>query len=146
FVARRLIAAALSMAMDQEYWQLDAGAFFAALVFAIHPLRVESVAWATERRDVVSGFFFIATIYCYLRAVSSAHHDARSKPWLWAALVADIISLLGKASAMTWPVILLILDIYPLRPIDGDSRAWWAPVQRGVFLEKIPSLIPAVAF
>jgi protein O-mannosyl-transferase len=146
FVARRLIVAALSMAMDQEYWQLDAGAFFAALVFAIHPLRVESVAWATERRDVVSGFFFIATIYCYLRAASSAHHDARSKPWLGAALVAYVLSLLGKATAMTLPVILLILDLYPLRRLNGDLRAWWAPVQRGVFLEKIPFIIPAVAF
>ena len=146
FVARRLIAAALSMAIDLEYWQLDAGAFFAALTFAIHPLRVESVAWATERRDVISGFFFIATIYCYLRAASSVHHDARSKPWLGAALVAYVLSLLGKATAMTLPVILLILDIYPLRRLNGDLRAWWAPVQRGVFLEKIPFLIPAVAF
>jgi Tfp pilus assembly protein PilF len=144
FVARRLIAAALSMAIDQEHWQLEAGAFFAALIFAIHPLRVESVAWATERRDVISGFFFIATIYCYLRAVSNARD--RSKGWLAGALAAYIFSLLGKATAMTLPAILLILDIYPLRRLNGDLRAWWAPIQRGVFLEKIPFIIPAVAF
>src|SRR5262252_3503083 len=116
FVAQRLIAAALSMAMDEEHWQLDAGAFFAALLFTIHPLRVESVAWATERRDVVSGFFFIAVIYGYLRA----SEPGQSQRWLAGALVTYILSLLGKATAMTLPVILLILDIYPLQRLTGD--------------------------
>src|SRR5262249_48796913 len=108
FVSRRLIALALPGATEQP-WKISISAAFAALVFSIHPLRVESVAWATERRDVVSGLFFLAAIYCYLRA-SSNGVDSRRK-WLWAAILTYVLSLLGKATAMTLPVLLLILDI-----------------------------------
>ena len=142
FIGRRLIALAQLIPGDERSWQLDVSAAFAALMFAIHPLRVESVAWATERRDVVSGFFFIATIYCYLRA----SEPGASRRWLGGALVAYVLSLLGKATAITLPVILLILDIYPLRRFTNGSRSWWAPAQRRVLLEKIPFAIPAVAF
>ncbi|HUK39613.1 MAG TPA: hypothetical protein VLX11_01165, partial [Candidatus Acidoferrales bacterium] len=142
FVARRLIALALLSPGNEKSWQLDVSGMFAALIFAIHPLRVESVAWATERRDVVSGFFFVATIYCYLRG----SEPGASRRWLGGALVAYVLSLLGKATAMTLPVVLLILDIYPLRRLTGDLRGWRAPAERGVLLEKIPFAIPAVGF
>ena len=146
FISRRLIAVALSTPNYQGSWQLDVSAGFAALMFAIHPLRVESVAWATERRDVVSGFFFLGTIYGYLRANSKSQDDSRSKRWLTTALVAYVLSLLGKATAMTLPVILLLLDIYPLRRLNGGLRSWWTPAQRKVLREKIPFVIPAIAF
>src|SRR5947207_13835582 len=75
FICRRLLTVALPMSNHQGAWQLTMSAAFAALVFAIHPLRVESVAWATERRDVLSGFFFLATLDCYLRTNSHSHAD-----------------------------------------------------------------------
>ena len=146
FISRRLIAVALSIPGDEQSWQLNMSAAFAALIFAIHPLRVESVAWATERRDVLSGFFFLATIYCYLRANSIVRDDSQWKRWLGAALVAYCLSLLAKATAMTLPVVLLVLDIYPLRRLNGEFRSWWTSAQRNVLLEKIPFVIPAVAF
>jgi Tfp pilus assembly protein PilF len=145
YVCRQLIARALSMP-DHGSWRLTTSATFAALIFAIHPLRVESVAWATERRDVLSGFFFLWTLYCYLRANSNAYDDSQSKRWLGAALVTYVLSLLAKATAMTLPVILLLLDIYPLRRLGGGLRPWWTTAQREVLREKIPFAILAIAF
>jgi Tfp pilus assembly protein PilF len=146
FVARRLIGAAFSMRDDEVSWQLDVSAAFAALMFGIHPLRVESVAWATERRDVLSGFFFMGTIYCYLRANSTSGDRAQSRKWLWAALVTYVLSLLAKATTMTLPVILVLLDFYPLRRLNDDFRTWGAPAQREVLLEKIPFVVLAILF
>lgn len=145
FISRRLLPIALPISIDETGWKLTAGAAFAALIFSVHPLRVESVAWATERRDVVSGFFFLATIYCYLRANSSDRDQRASKSWLSAALGAYVLSLLGKATAMTLPMILLILDIYPLRRLDDSPRTWWKR-QRGIVLEKVLFAVPASVF
>ncbi len=69
YVGRRLLSLAVaeSIPISVHYW----AAALAALLFSVHPLRVESVVWATERRDVLSAFFFLASIYCYLRLQSS---------------------------------------------------------------------------
>src|SRR2546425_17467 len=67
FLARRFLTLALPRASGRGH-ALTVSAGFAALVFAIHPLRVESVAWATERRDVLSGLFYLLTLLTYLRA------------------------------------------------------------------------------
>jgi hypothetical protein len=60
FVARRLLFVAVPQARVADNWRLSVSAGFAALLFAVHPLRVESVAWATERRDTLSALFFLA--------------------------------------------------------------------------------------
>ena len=145
FICRRLLIAALLLAENERSWRLTLSAAFAALFFAVHPLRVESVAWATERRDVVSGFFFLWTIYCYLR-VLSPRDDLQSRRWTKTALAIYVLSLLSKAIAMTLPVVLLILDIYPLRRLEWDPRRWFDSTARGVLREKIPFLIVAVPF
>jgi len=145
FICRRLLIAALLLAENEQSWRLTLSAAFAALFFAVHPLRVESVAWATERRDVVSGFFFLWTIYCYLR-VLSPRDDLQSRRWTKTALAIYVLSLLSKAIAMTLPVVLLILDIYPLRRLEWDPRRWFDSTARGVLREKIPFLIVAVPF
>src|SRR3989442_9571956 len=67
FLARRFLTLALPRASGRGQ-ALTVSAGFAALVFAIHPLRVESVAWATEQRDVLSGLFYLLTLLTYLRA------------------------------------------------------------------------------
>ncbi len=128
FVGRRLLLSALAPTDSESAAQINLSAAFAALLFALHPLRVESVAWATERRDVLSGFFFFATIYCYLRAAETSHPDS-GRFWLYAAVVVYGLSLLSKAIAMTLPVVLLLLDIYPLRRYRehravGSSRSF----------------------
>ena len=146
FICRRLLTIVFSSPLDKTSWELNASTTFAALIFAIHPLRVESVAWATERRDLVSGFFFLATIYCYVQANSSSHDKPRPNWWLVAALGFYVLSLLGKATAITLPAMLLILDIYPLRRLRGEPCNWWTPAARPVWREKLLFVLPAVVF
>ncbi len=114
-VARRLLAAARDGGRQTAHRDalLVAGAATAALVFALHPLRVESVAWITERRDVLSGLFFLAAILAYLRGVE-AGQDIEPR-WRAYSLVLFGAGLLSKASVMTLPAVLVLLDVYPLR-------------------------------
>jgi Tfp pilus assembly protein PilF len=144
FISRRMLEILWPQARNQARWKLSTAAAFAALFFSIHPLRVESVAWATERRDVVSGFFFLATVYCYLRA--NTNLDSPSRGWFGAAFTCYILSLLGKATAITLPIVLLILDIFPLRRLDGDPRTWRATPSREILREKLLFVLPAILF
>src|SRR5207249_3994676 len=120
---------------------LGASAGFAALVFAIHPQRVESVVWATERRDVLSGLFYLVTILVYLRAYAREAPGRRSY-WLSVALFG--CALLSKSMVVNLPVVLLILDVYPLRRLGG-SLGWWSEPARRVYVEKIPFVLLAAA-
>jgi protein O-mannosyl-transferase len=105
-----------------------AGALFAALLFSIHPQRVESVAWVTERRDVLSGLFFLLAIGLYLRRAGP------NRP----ALAAFAFSLLAKATGVVAPILLLLLDVVPLRRLPPDPRRWFDSRHRAILLEKIP--------
>ncbi len=116
-IARRLLAAAAG----EPDWRTPAccwGGAAAAALFAVHPLRVESVAWITERRDVLSGLFYLLAVLAYLRAVEEPTVRAR---WRALSLVAFGAGLLSKASVMILPVVLLLLDWYPL----GRGRLGW---------------------
>src|SRR2546430_3146610 len=119
FLARRFLTLALPRASGRGH-ALTVSAGFAALVFAIHPLRVESVAWATERRDVLSGLFYLLTLLTYLRACERGARGRRSY-WLSVALFG--CALLSKSMAVSLPVVLLILEVYPLRRLGG-SLGW----------------------
>jgi hypothetical protein len=145
FISRRLLGAALSVSAGAENWQLNFSAGFAALLFAIHPLRVESVAWATERRDVLSGLFYFTTIYFYLRTVESVQPSTRRR-WLGVTVAAYLLSLLSKATAIALPVVLLVLDIYPLRRLTGSPLNWLKRESRAVLYEKLPFVILAIGF
>ena len=139
FLTLRLLSLALPTRSVSEDLDLKAAAGFAALFFAIHPLRVESVAWATERRDVLSGLFFLATILWYLQAAKAAPTTKDRRRRLGAALICYALSLLSKASGVTLPVVLLVLDVYPLKRL-GPGK-WFTPSARPIWWEKIPFLI-----
>ena len=109
FVARRLLIAAGASAGAPGSW----GAAFAALVFGVHPLRVESVAWITERRDVLCALFFLLAVWTYLISVDRV----RRPGWRAASVVLFAAALLAKAQAVPLPLALLLLDAYPLRRI-----------------------------
>jgi tetratricopeptide (TPR) repeat protein len=141
FIAVRLLAMAFPDPEGSAGMDLRFAAGFAALVFSIHPLRVESVAWATERRDVLSGGFFLITILCYLKAAKERPGDRAGRKWMVWALAAYVLSLLSKASGMTLPVVLLMLDVYPLRRLTSAWWRWSAKATRRVWLEKIPFII-----
>ena len=109
-ITRRLLAAALGAA-DRTTPPVSWGAAAAAALFALHPLRVESVAWITERRDVLSGLFYLLAVLTYLRAAESAVLERR---WHALSLSCFAAGLLSKASLMVLPAVLLLLDWYPL--------------------------------
>jgi tetratricopeptide (TPR) repeat protein len=130
-VARRL----LSAGGIPPGTALEAGSTFAALLFAVHPLRVESVAWITERRDVLCGLFFFLSVLAYLVWVQDGGGRAR---WRLASVAAFAAALLSKAQAMPLPVGLLIADVYPLR--RARQLGW-----RALIAEKIPYLALSLA-
>src|SRR6058998_1128987 len=140
FVARRILTLALPGPSERGH-ALAVSAGVAALVFAIHPLRVESVAWVTERRDVLSGLFYLSTILMYLRA---CERGARGRGWYWAAVGLFAGALLSKSMVVNLPFVLLILDVYPLRRLGGFV-GWWSEPARRIYIEKIPFVLLAAA-
>jgi len=87
----------------------------AGLLFGLHPLHVESIAWISERKDVLSAFFFILTVLAYLRHVRSPG----SKRYYCAALALFVLALASKSMAVTLPLVLLIVDFHPLGRVSG---------------------------
>jgi protein O-mannosyl-transferase len=144
FIALELLSLVWSGASMPKASALRAAAGFAALVFAIHPLRVESVAWVTERRQVLSGFLLLWGIFCYLRANTAPITADRRRQWMAAAVIIYAFSLLAEAIGVTFPLVLLVLDLYPLRRLGLDPRSWFGPENRGIWLEKIPFLVLAL--
>jgi len=140
FVVRRILGLALPWSIERPH-VLGVCAGFAALLFAVHPLRVESVAWATERRDVLSGLFYLLTILTYLR---SAEQSGRSRAWYWVSVALFGCALLSKSIVVSLPLVLLILDVYPLRRLGG-SAGWWSERARIAYTGKIPFVLLAAA-
>src|SRR5256886_5196641 len=140
FVVVRILTLALPRLADRGH-ALVASAGFAALVFAIHPLRVESVAWATERRDVLSGLFFLLTILVYLR---SCERPELGRWWYGLSVAVFGCALLSKSMAVSLPVVLLILDVYPLRRLGGPI-GWWSEPARRIYVGKVPFVLLAAA-
>jgi tetratricopeptide (TPR) repeat protein len=141
FLVLRLLSLAFhSSAPLRDALPLRAASGAAALLFSIHPLRVESVAWITERRDVVSAFFFLGALLCYLQAAKPDGPRPRPSVWLGLSLVVYLLSLLSKGMAMTLPVVLVVLDIYPLKRLGG-AQGWFHRDVRRIWWEKVPFLI-----
>lgn len=136
-LAWRLLAAAAGGADERPdaASRRLAASLLAAGFFALHPLRVESVAWATERRDVLSAFFALLSCGAHLAAAKA---EGRRRRLLLAAVAgAFLLALLSKAQ-VTLPLGLLVLDAYPLRRMEGPDGRWSAARARGVLLEKAP--------
>jgi Tfp pilus assembly protein PilF len=97
------------------------GAFVAAL-FAWHPLHVESVAWISERKDVLSTFFGLLSIACYSNFVAASRNNltsSKTSRWYFAAFILFALSLFSKPMLVTLPFVLLLLDVWPLQRVIG---------------------------
>jgi len=114
--------------MTGAFWR----SAFVAAVFAIHPLRVESVAWVAERKDVLSGLFFMLTIGAYVRYAR--------RPWSWGryglVLLLFALGLMSKPMLVTLPLVLLLLDYWPLQRKEAAGK---------LVLEKLPLLALSAA-
>jgi tetratricopeptide (TPR) repeat protein len=109
--------------MTGAFWR----SAFVAAVFAIHPLRVESVAWVAERKDVLSGLFFMLTIGAYVRYAR--------RPWspvrYGLVVLLFAMGLMCKPMLVTLPLVLLLLDYWPLQRVESAGE---------LVLEKLPLL------
>lgn len=110
-------------------WPKPGIAFFTALLFGIHPLHVESVAWISERKDVLYAFFFLFSLIAYI------YYKKRDRQvFYYVSIGLFLCSLLTKSMAVTLPLVLLLIDYL----IKGFDKKW---VQ-----EKIPYLLLSVVF
>lgn len=143
-ISLRLIGISLPPRPGEGALSVRLGAGLAALFFAIHPLRVESVAWATERRDSLSGMFFLLTVLAYLHACDARASTRRR--WFAGVAVLHTLALLSKIVTMALPAVLILLDIFPLRRLPADPRRWREPPYRAVLDEKVPLALLSCAF
>lgn len=120
-----LVFLLLSRLSGGRLWTSVAGALF----FGIHPMHAESVAWVSERKDVLYAFFFLMGLIVYLRYLDKRHWG-----WLIATLAAFALSLASKPAAVVFPLTLLLLDWYRRRPFTPS-----------VLLEKLPFFAASVA-
>jgi tetratricopeptide (TPR) repeat protein len=111
-VANTLLLFLLLSRMTKAPWK----SFFAAALFAIHPLHVESVAWVAERKDVLSTFFWMLTLWAYARYVERPRLSA-----YLAALIFFALGLTAKPMLVTLPFVLLLLDFWPLRRFEVQN-------------------------
>ncbi|HOY31757.1 MAG TPA: tetratricopeptide repeat protein [Bacteroidales bacterium] len=106
-------------------------AIFAAALFALHPMHVESVAWVSERKDVLYALFYFAALIIYINYVN---HGLKLNHYL-VCLLLFVLSLLSKSVALTLPVLMIAIDLYKNR--KPNAR---------MFLEKIPFLALSIVF
>lgn len=135
-ILHALSAALLFLFFWRTTGDLGASAFVAA-VFAFHPLRVESVAWVSERKDVLSTFFWMLTLHAY---AGYARSPGRAR--YAAVLVCFALGLLAKPMLVTLPFVLLLLDLWPLGRFDLEARAAASPAR--LLLEKLPLIALAI--
>ena len=132
-----LLLYALLVVMTRATWS---SALVAAL-FAVHPLHVESVAWVAARKDVLSTFWGLLSLLAYVRFART-----RSRIYLAAAALALALGLMAKPMLVTWPFVMLLLDWWPLRRLDGNREASIpAGSLSSLLIEKIPFFALAVA-
>jgi 4-amino-4-deoxy-L-arabinose transferase-like glycosyltransferase len=109
-----------------------------ALIFGLHPLRVESVTWICERKDVLSLFFWLLTLLAYTRYSQEFKlGNGRAIKFYFLALLFFALGLMSKAMLVTMPFVLLLLDYWPL-------ELWRQKSKLRLLVEKIPFLIFAI--
>jgi protein O-mannosyl-transferase len=121
---------------------------FVAAVFAVHPLRVESVAWVSERKDVLSGLFFMLTLLMYVQYVEQSQvQGSRFKVFYGLTLLFFALGLMSKPMLVTVPFLLLLLDYWPLNRF-GSATVNVQPLPKRILqlvLEKLPFFLLSAA-
>lgn len=147
-IIREVLAKLMRHSGASEPRALLLAAFVGTLLFAIHPLRVETVAWATERRGSLSSLFLLWSVIWYWRyarsrpAPGNASLETVMAGWnrpYWLAVIFLGLSLLSKEFAITLPAVLIVLDIFPLRRITPQSKRM--PDQVAAVARSLPSLL-----
>jgi hypothetical protein len=107
--------------------------FLAAALFAVHPLNVQPVAWVSERKGVISTFFWMLALWAYARYAQ----QPRLRRYV-SVVIAVALGLMAKQMLVTLPAVLLLLDFWPLQRWPGTRLSW-------LVVEKLPLLVLAIA-
>src|SRR5437867_2953109 len=110
------------------------------LLWALHPWRVETVAWASAFLHCQALLFLLAAGLCYLEAAEPEPTDRRRRVFYWVSVGSFAVSLLSYPIGLAFVVIIVVLDFYPLKRLTG---LWWQPAARQVWLEKLPFAVVA---
>ena len=111
---------------------------FVAALFGVHPIHVESVAWIAERKDVLSGLFWMLTLWAY--ASYARKQNLKSYAWVVAWFT---LGLMAKPMVVTLPFVLLLLDVWPLRRVEFGPG--WRSTMKAVLREKVPLFALSIA-
>ncbi len=139
-VLHSVSAALLFLVLARMTGSLWASGFVAA-VFALHPLHVESVAWASERKDALSGVFWMLTLLAY---AAYAKHPGSTRRYAL-VLACLVLGLLAKPMLVTLPFVLLLLDYWPLGRLAAGGKDSLPRRLRPAVLEKLPMLAVVAA-
>ena len=149
-IANALLLLLLLRRMTGALWR----SVLVAALFALHPLHVESVAWASERKDVLSAFFFLLTVGAYAAYVEARRgsQDTATRPARWpalafylAALMFFTLGLMSKPMLVTLPFVLLLLDYWPLKRLSHATLHAQPSTLLRLMAEKVPFLLLAAA-
>jgi Tfp pilus assembly protein PilF len=113
---------------------------FVAFVFALHPLHVGSVAWISERKDMLSTFFWLLALYGYVR-----YAERPSLGRYLAMAAAFCLGLLSKAMIVTFPFTLFLLDVWPLHRAPWFNMRWSKAIWSKTIWEKLPLIALSAA-
>jgi hypothetical protein len=131
-IANALLLFALLEVLTRARWR---SAIVAGL-FALHPLHVESVAWISERKDVLSTFLFLLTLLAYVSYARGGRGERGRWRWYLAAMVLLALGLMSKPMLVTTPLVMLLLDFWPLKREQAT---------RQLLLEKLPFAVLSIA-
>jgi tetratricopeptide (TPR) repeat protein len=137
FLVVALVGRLFGAALKEAGGRAVVAAALAGVVFGLHPIHVESVAWVSERKDVLYSFFWLLSLHAY---ITYAGGPKRKALFYRLCLVFFILSLMSKPMAVTLPLVLLILDFYPLGRFSGGSS-----VLKVALYEKLPFYVLSLA-
>lgn len=142
YVLRKLLVLGLSGPGSAKPWQINVCASIGAMLWSLHPMRVETVSWAANAYGQML-FFLLISLLCYLWAYE-AKTTGRRRWLLTASLILFVASLLTQPAGIGSLAVFVVLDVYPLGRLGGDSGWWKSADARKALLEKIPFICAAV--
>lgn len=156
YLLARVVLSSTKIGQTATEVRLNMAALTSALCFAWHPMRVETVAWITERRDLLAAFFLLLSLLAWWRFLKRGSTPSETRAgfpifnaWYTLAWIAHFLSLNSKAWGITFPLILWSFDLWPGRktvPTNGyNCSSKWGP-WLGLVWEKLPFLATAVLY
>ncbi len=140
-----LLSSATQEIDPSTHLYINIASSLATLCWALHPLRVEPVAWATDRTYCQALFFLLVSTLFYLEAIPAESHKKRYMVMMVSAFIFYTVSLLSYAIGTTYFAIFFILDIFLFQRIGGAIGWWKSPKAKKVLLEKLAFALPAVS-